>query len=198
VPRELDTKMPKSADTLYSDEISAAQAGVSKRVVGRDARAEQRGGFCRTQLVGNGSEGACFGNHHFRISTIRGYSGYHRVLTIDDVSSPARFADAVFAGNEADTDSLADFPSGNSAAQGVNAANDFMSGNARQFQTRVDAGDRGGIGVTDPACFHPNPNLTRSRLRDLPFHYSKHAGCGDFHRFVCIFHLWVLSVASAL
>jgi hypothetical protein len=35
---------------------------------------------------------------------------------------------------------------------------------AWQTQTWVDAGDRGRIGVTDSACFHPNPNLTCSRL----------------------------------
>jgi DNA-binding transcriptional LysR family regulator len=31
--------------------------------------------------------------------------------------------------------------------------------------------------------------------RDWPFHYSKDAGCGNFHRFVCAFHLGALSLA---
>jgi hypothetical protein len=66
-----------------------------------------------------------------------------------------------------------------------------MPRNARQVQTRVDAGDRGGIGMTDSTGFYPNPNLTRSRLGDWPFHYSKRAGCGDFHCFVCVSHLYV-------
>jgi hypothetical protein len=39
---------------------------------------------------------------------------------------------AVFSGNEADTDPLADFPFGYSAAQRFNAANYFVPGNARQ------------------------------------------------------------------
>ena len=76
---------------------------------------------------------------------------------------------------ESDTDPLTDFPSGRSTAQGFDAAGDFMPGNARQLQTRVGAGDRGGIGVTDSACLDPNPNLTGSRLRDRPIHYSKRA-----------------------
>ena len=92
--------------------------------------------------------------------------GDHRVLTIHNVSASARLAHSVFAAEEADTNPLTDFPSGHSAAQGFNAAHDFMPRNARQIQTRVDARDRGRIGVTDSACFHPNPNLSRSRLGD--------------------------------
>jgi hypothetical protein len=53
--------------------------------------------------------------------------------------------------------------------------------------------DRGRIGVTDSARFYPNPNLTRSRLSDLPFYDSERAGCGDFDCFVCTFHKGVLS-----
>jgi hypothetical protein len=64
-----------------------------------------------------------------------------------------------------------------------------MPRNARQLQTRVRASDGGGIGMTDSACFHPNPNLSRSRLGDLPFHYSKRARRGNFHCFVCACHL---------
>ena len=161
--------MPKTTNALHGDQISAAQAGVAKSVVGRDTRAEERGGFCGSEFVRNGSDAACFSDHHFRISPIHVYSRYHRVLTIHDVSASARFAHAVFAGNETDTNSLTDFPLGHSAAQGFNAANDFVPRNARQSQARVGARDRGHIGVTDSACFYPNPNLTCARLRDRSF-----------------------------
>jgi hypothetical protein len=188
--RKLDTQMPKATNALHPDQISAAQAGVAKSVVGRDTRAEERGGFCGTELVRNGSDAARLSDHHFRISSIRGYSQYHRVLTIHDVAASARFAHPIFSGNEADTNPLTDFPSGHSATDGFNATNHFMSRNTRQSQTGVDSRHRGGIGVTDSTCFYPNPNLTRSRLRDWPFHYSKRAGCGDFHCFVCVSHLY--------
>src|SRR6266850_8370683 len=88
--------------------------------------------------------------------------GVTGVLTIHNVSASARFAHPVFASDQADTDPLTDFPFGHSVAQGFDAANDFMPRNARQFQTRIDAGDRGRIGVTDSTCFHANANLTRS------------------------------------
>ena len=37
-------------------------------------------------------------------------------------------------------------------------------GTRGRVQTRVDAGDRGRIGVTDPTCFDPNPNLAGTRF----------------------------------
>src|SRR4029077_6883693 len=60
MPCELDPRMPKTTNALYGDQISAAQAGVAKSVVGRDTRAEERGGLCGSELVRNGSDAACF------------------------------------------------------------------------------------------------------------------------------------------
>jgi hypothetical protein len=116
VPGKLDTKMPKATNALHSDQISSAQAGVAKSVVGCDPRAEERGGFYGRELIRNGNDGACFSDHHFRISSVRSYSGYHGVLTIHHVSASAWLAHPVFAAEEADTDPLTDFPSGHSAA----------------------------------------------------------------------------------
>jgi hypothetical protein len=50
-----------------------------------------------------------------------------------------------------------------------------MPCNARQFRPWIDAVDRGGVGVANSACFHPNPDLTRPRLRHWPFHCAKRA-----------------------
>src|SRR5260370_37548240 len=69
VPGKPHTKMSKSANALHRDQISAAQAGVAKSVVGRDTGSQGRGGFCLTELVRNGSDAACFSDHHFRVST---------------------------------------------------------------------------------------------------------------------------------
>src|SRR5262249_33686438 len=151
-------------------------------------RAKERGGLCGTEFVRNGSDPAGLGDHHFRISPIHRYTRDYGVLTIHSVSAPARLANSVLPSDQADTDTLADFPPGHSLPQRLNATNHFMPRNARQNQAWVIAGDRVGIGVTDSACFHSNANLAWSRLGDRPFHYSKHAGCGDFHCFVCFSH----------
>src|SRR5262249_19661047 len=171
-PRKLDTKVPKAANALHGDQISAAQAGIAKSVVCRDPCTEERGRLCGSQLVRNGSNAARFSNHHLRISSISSYSRHHRMLTIHHVSASARFAYSVFPSDQADTNTLTDFPFGRSAAQGLNAANYFMPRNARQSKTRIGALDSGRVGVANAASFHPNPNLTWTRLSGPALHYS--------------------------
>ena len=156
--------MPKATDALHSDQITTSQAGIAKRVEGRDARAQEGGGLCRRQLVWYGRDAARLSDHHLRIASIHGGTRYHGVLTIHDVSASARFAYPVFATEEADPNSLTDFPLGHATAQGVSSTNDFVPWHSRQLQTRIHAGDRGRIGVTDSAGFHANSNLTRRRL----------------------------------
>jgi hypothetical protein len=189
VPRKLDAKMPEAANTLHGNQISATQASIAKSVVRCNTSAQERGGFYGSELIRNGSDAARFRNHHFRISAVRGYSRYDGVLTLHHVSASARFAHSVLTAEEADANPLTGFPSGHSAAQCLNAANDFMPRNARQLQTRVDARDRGRIGVTDSAGFHADANLTGSRFRNRPLHYAKNARSRDFDCFVCVFHL---------
>jgi hypothetical protein len=132
MPRKLDTKMPKAANSLYSDQISTTQAGVAKSVVGRDPRAEERSRFSRPQVLRNRRDAARFSDHRFRISSIHGDSRHHGILTIHNVSASAWLAHSVFAAKEPDTDPLTDFPSGHSTAYSFNAANHFMTWNARQ------------------------------------------------------------------
>src|SRR5580692_10954382 len=99
VARKLDAEMAKATYALNGDVISAAQAGIAKSVVGCNPRAEQRSGFRGCELIRNRRDAARFGDHNFRIPTIRGYSRYHRVLTIHDVSAPAGFAHPIFSGD---------------------------------------------------------------------------------------------------
>src|SRR5215468_1007143 len=164
MPRKLDTEMPKAADALHGDQVAAAQASIAQSVIGRHSRAEERGSVNGTEFVGNGSDRACLRDHHFRISSVLVYSQNHGVLAIHDVPAPARYAHAVFTGNESDTHALANFPPRHSAAQRVDAANNLMPGNARQSQTGVNSHDRGRVGVTDSACFHPDANLSGTCL----------------------------------
>src|SRR5262249_41425555 len=99
---------------------------------GSNTCAEEWSGFSGIKLIRNGSDASGFRDHHLRISSIDGYSGHDRVLAINGVSASARFAHSVFARDEADTDALADFPSGYSGTQGVDPANYLVAGNAWQ------------------------------------------------------------------
>src|SRR5580704_12317471 len=189
MPGKLDAKMPKSTNALHGDKISAAQAGVAKSVVSRDTCAKQGGGFGGLELIWNRADAARFSDHYFRIPSIRRYSRYHRVLTIHDVSTPARFAHPVFSCNEADSNPLSDFPSRHSTAQGFHTADDFMSRNTWQSQAWVSASDRGRVGVTDSTCFHSNPNLARPGFRNCSFDNVKAVRCRDFDRPIRFCHL---------
>src|SRR5580698_7322024 len=79
-------------------------------------------------------------------------------------SSTAWFARAVFAGDQADTNALADPPFRCFAAHGVDAAHYLMAGNTGLSQTRIDAVHSGRVGMANSACFHSYANLPVSRL----------------------------------
>ena len=99
------------------------------------------------------------------------------VLAIHRIPASAWFADAVFAGDEADANALTDLPFGHSAAESLDAANDFVPRNAWKRETWVSAHNRGHIGVTYSAGFDADSNLARSRLRHRPFDDPKHTRC---------------------
>jgi hypothetical protein len=58
-------------------------------------------------------------------------------MSLDEISSPTRSADAAMAAQEADADTLADFPTRDAFAERVDSPDDFMAGHARIG----DAGD---------------------------------------------------------
>jgi hypothetical protein len=158
-------EISKATNALHSDQISAAQAGVAKSVVGCDPRTEE-GRLLPTRAHPEGNLCRALPRSVLPHILHYGDSRYHRVTTIHHVSASAWPAHSVFAAEEPDTNSLTDFPSGRSAAQAFNAANNFMLRNARQLQIWVRACDRGCIGVTNSVVFQPNPNLSRSWLSD--------------------------------
>jgi hypothetical protein len=84
---------------------------------------------------------------------------------------------------------LTDFPSGCSVTQSLNAADDLVSGNTRQSQTGISSYHRSRIRVTDATCFHANPNLARTGLRNRSFDNAKTAGRRDFDCFIGFCHL---------
>src|SRR6202035_5498033 len=106
-------------------------------VIGCDASAEERRGFSRIQFIRNGSKGARLSDHHFRISSIHGYSKCYGVLAIHHVTASAWFADAVFAGDQTDANALTDLPFGHSATESFDTANDLVPRNPWKSQTRV-------------------------------------------------------------
>src|SRR5712675_2454679 len=181
--------MSQATDALDGDEISAAKAGIAEGVVSGDAGAEERGSFGGAEVVGDGGDAACFGDHNFGVAAVDGDAGDYGVEAIDDVASAAGFAGAVFTAEEADAYALTNFPFGDAGAEGFDAADYFVAGNARELQARVGAGDRGGVGVADAAGFYADANLAGGGLGDGALYYFEDIWRGDFYCFVGAFHL---------
>src|SRR6266853_486176 len=189
--------MSEATDALDGDEISAAKAGIAEGVVSGDAGAEERGSFGGAEVVGDGGDAACFGDHNFGVAAVDGDAGDYGVEAIDDVASAAGFAGAVFTAEKADAYALTDFPLGDSGAEGFDAADYFVAGNARELQAGIGAGYGGGVGVADAAGFDSDANLTGAGLGDGAFHYFEDIWRGDFYCFVGTFQ-FSAPVASAL
>src|SRR5712671_6625302 len=181
--------MSEATDALDGDEISATEAGVAQGIVGGDAGAEERGGFGGAEVVGDGGDAASFGNHNFGVAAVDGDAWDYGVEAIDDVAAAAGLAGAVFTAEEADSYALTNFPFGDAGAEGFDAADYFVAGDAREFQAGIGAGDRGGVGVADAAGFYPDANLAGGGLGDGAFYYFEDIWRGDFYRFVGAFHL---------
>src|SRR5260370_4789995 len=132
--------MAQATDALDGDEISATEAGIAEGVVSGDAGAEERRGFCGAEVVGDGGDAAGFGDHNFGVAAVDGDAGDYGVEAIDDVAAAAGFAGAVFTAEKADAYALTDFPLGDSGADGFDAADYFVAGNAQQLHDAVGAG----------------------------------------------------------
>src|SRR5713226_3299997 len=136
-PRKLNSQMSEPADPLNPNQIARAQAGVAKSVEGRYASAEERGGFRGRELIRNGSERSCFGNHHLGITPVGSDSRYDGVQAVRKVSAKARLTFAVLPAQKADTYPLPDLPFRNIRTDLLDSAHDLMPRNSWQFQAWI-------------------------------------------------------------
>jgi hypothetical protein len=158
--------MAEAADALYCDKITGAQAGISKRVVGRNASAQERSCFRGCKFIGNRGESAGLGNHHFCVPAIGRDTGNDWVQAVHKIAALARFTFTVLAAEEPDSDALPNFPIGNAWANHFDAAYDFMSRHSRQSQARKLSFDCCCVGMTYSACLDAQPHLSRPWLRN--------------------------------
>jgi hypothetical protein len=103
-------------------------------------------------------------------------TGKRLIGTIDEVSSAAMRANAAVAGEQADSDTLSDFPTRDACAERVDSANDFMTGHARKGHAGHQAVNGVRVGVADAAGFDAKANPARARVGERPFyefHFSR-------------------------
>jgi hypothetical protein len=90
---------------------------------------------------------------------------------------------------EADTNSLADFPAGNPLAQGVDSSHNFMTGDTWESDAGQDVIDRSRIRMANAAGFNANANLAGGRIYQRASSEIEYARARNFNRFVCSAHL---------
>jgi hypothetical protein len=158
--------MAQTTEALYRDKITSAQSGIAKRVVCRNASAQEWSRFRGCEFIGNRGESACLGNHDIRVPAIGGDTGNDRTHAIHKIAALARFTFSVLAAEESYSDPLPNFPIGNAGANHFDAAYDLVSRHSWQSQARKLSFDRCRVGMTYSACLDAQAYLPRPWLRD--------------------------------
>jgi hypothetical protein len=167
--RILDSQMAKSADALNGDQIASARARVAKRIENRDACAKQRRGLGRGDVVWDGCDRLGGRNHVFRVTAVVADGGNFLVLAENEIAAAAGIASETMTAVPPDSDAPAGFPVGNVSTDRVDAAGDFVSGNAWILEAGPMAFLYERVAVADAAGFDFNPDLGAAGLGDVSF-----------------------------
>src|SRR5262249_3822170 len=160
--RVLNTKVSESPNALDRDERSGTQAGIPKRIEGRDARTQQRCGIYRLETAWNRYRGARFNGHDLRVAAVNHDAGEHRVNAVDEVSSQAGNAGAIPSTRDPNSDALAYRTGPDIRADGINASDDLMPRHSRISQARNFLVYEHAVRMTYTASLDPNADLTRT------------------------------------
>ena len=179
---ELHAEMAEAADAEDGDEVARTGAALAQRVEGGDARAEQRRGVLRGQVVRDRGQRALRHHDVVGVAAVVGDAGHQAVDAADHVAAPARVAVAAVAAEPADPDALAHLPGDHGLADGLDPSGDLVPGDPRVLDPRYPALDGEGVGVADPAGLHPDEHLARAGIAELPLGLLElRAGAGNLH-----------------
>src|SRR5215470_13425365 len=160
--------MAEPSDSLDCDEVARHRAAVSKRIEGRDPRAEQWRRVRRVERLRHPRDGFDRHNHVLRIATVVTESCDLHVGAVDEVATPAREAGPVLTAVPAHADSLTFLPLRHACARFVDHPGDFVPWHARVHEAWPAAFLGEDIAVADSARLHANSHLPRRWLRDVP------------------------------
>jgi hypothetical protein len=145
--------MAKSANALHGDQIASARTRVAKGIEDRDAGAQQRRGFGGREIFWDCGDRLGGRNHVFGVTAVVADAGNFSVLAENEIAAAAGIASETMAAVPPDADALAGFPVSNVGTDSVDAAGDFVSGNAwildagpiAFFYERVTVADAAGL-----------------------------------------------------
>ena len=110
------------------------------------------------------------------------------ICAINKITAPARLALSAVSAKKPYPDALADFPTGNSLAYGVNPSDNLMAGNARKSNAGQKTVHCGGVRVAYSAGFDADPDLTCGWFLKRTLSDLQQARTRDFNRSVCCAH----------
>src|SRR5262245_27275220 len=116
------------------------------------------------------------------------------ITAVYEISISTELAIAARTSEEADTHALANCPALDTGAKSIDPPDCFMPRDTRPLD-RKRTFHSSGVGMANPACLDPNPNLTWTGLGDPALHHSKLPWCRGFHG--CV-RAWHWSESSAL
>jgi len=161
--------MAKSADALNRDQIASARTRVAKRIENRDAGAKQRRGLGGGDVIRDGGNRLGGRNHVLRVTAVVADAGNFLVLAENEIAAAAGIASETMTAVPSDSDALAGFPIGNVRTDTVDAAGDFVSGNAWVLEAGPIAFLYERVAVADAAGLDLNPDLGATGLGNISF-----------------------------
>jgi hypothetical protein len=165
----LDSQMAESADALHGYQIACARNRVAERVENCDAGTKQRRGLGGGEIVWNCGDrfGGC--NHVFLVTSVVTDSGDFFLLAVNEVTAATGITSEIMTSVPSNADPLARFPVGYVGAHGIDAAGDFVSGNAWILEAGPMAFLYERIAVADATGFDFDPDLVARGFGNVSF-----------------------------
>src|SRR5258708_23206847 len=180
---ELNPQVTQPSNSLHRHQIAGPSARISERVKNRNPRAHEWSRFFGRQAFRNGSQPFRWHNHEFLIASIKMPACNLGILAKHKVAAPAGIALETMASVPAHTHALSLFPKGLTRADGINQPSNFVAGNAR-IRNGPNAFLDDDVRMTNPAGFHLDAHLSRSRFGNFPIHnLPGTARLADLYRF---------------
>ena len=110
------------------------------------------------------------------------------ICAINKITAPARLALSAVSAKKPYADALADFPTGNSLAYGVNLSDNLVAGYTRKSNAGQDPVHGGGVRVANSAGFNADPDLTCGWFLKWTLSELQQTRTRDFNCSVCCAH----------
>jgi len=118
------------------------------------------------------------------------------ICAINKITTTARLALSAVPTKKPYADALADFPTGNSLAYGVNLSDNLVAGYARKSNAGQEAVHGGGVRATNSAGFDANPDLACGRFPKWALSELQQTRTRDFNCSVCCAHARLIFTKS--